>query len=184
MSRNQCLVERKRPPERIPGLVNPPVSSPFTGYVPSHYSIPVVDDDADAALRNSRARRLHQIIRRPGRGGLTAKGAEQLRMYFSKQATEASRLTLGEMDESARMIMLQMAAEEVDAEGLSYGDLRQVTEELMMNRAEDGQGDGGEEKVTEDVGTRASLGAEEGQGLQEEHGQGGGSWAGEGVARG
>ena len=139
-------------------------------------------DWADAALRNSRARRLHQIIRRPGRGGLTAKGAEQLRKYFPKQATEAGRLTLGEMDESAHMIMLQMAAEEVDAEGLSYGDLRQVTEELMMNRAEGGQGDGGEEKATEDVGTKISLGAEEGRGLREEQGQGGESWAGDGVA--
>ena len=81
------------------------------------------------------------------------------------------------------MIMLQMAAEEVDAEGLSYGDLRQVTEELMVNRAEEGQGgDGGDEKATEDVGTGMSLGAEEGQGLEEEQKQGGESWAGGGVA--
>ena len=79
------------------------------------------------------------------------------------------------------MIMLQMAAEEVDAEGLSYGDLRQVTEELMVNRAEEGQGgDSEDEKATEDVGV--SLGAEEGQGLQEEQKQGGESWAGGGVA--
>lgn len=183
MLRNQCHVERRRPPERHSGLVNHPVSSPFTGHVPSHYSIPRVDDDADAALRNSRARRLHQIIRRPGRGGLTAKGAEQLRMYFSKKATEAGRLVLGELDESARMIMLQMAAEEVDAEGLSYGDLTQVTEELMANRTGVGQGgDGGDEKATEDVGMRMALGAEEGQGLQEVQEQGEKSWKGDGVA--
>ena len=187
MSRSQCLVERRRPPERISGPVNYAVSSPFTGYVPSHFSIPAADEDAgkdaDAALRNSRARRLHQIIRRPGRGGLTAKGAEQLQMYFSKKATEAGRLSLGPLDESARTVMLQMAAEEVDTEGLSYGDLRQVAEELMVNRAGDGKGgEGGDEKTTGDVGTRMSLGAEGDQGLQEEHKQGDESWAGDGVA--
>ena len=79
--------------------------------------------------------------------------------------------------------MLQMAAEEVDSEGFTYGELRDVTEKLMANRTEVEQGgDDEEEKVTEDVGTRVSLGAEESQGLQEEQKQGGESWAGDGVA--
>ena len=52
------------------------------------------------------ARLLHQIMRRPGRGGLSAKGAAQLRRYFSKRATEAGKLSLGDMDESAGMVML------------------------------------------------------------------------------
>ena len=94
-------------------------------------------------------------MRRPGRGGLSAEGAAQLRQYFSKNATEAGKLSLGDMDESARMVMLQMAAEEVDSSELSYGELRDVTEKkLMATRAEDEQGgDGEEEKVEKDVGT-------------------------------
>ena len=141
-------------------------------------------DWADAALRNSRARLLHQIMRRPGRGGLTAKGAAQLRQYFSKKAPEAGKLSLGEMDESARMVMLQMAAEEVDSRDLSYGELKDVTEKrLMTKRAVHGQGgDGGDEKATGDVGMRMFLGAEEDQGLQEVQKQGGERWVGDGVA--
>lgn len=87
--------------------------------------------------------------------GPDAKGAEQLRQYFSKKTPEASNLSLAEMDESARMVMLQMAAEEVDSREFSYGELKDVMEKrLMAKRAEDEQGRGdGEEKVEKDVGT-------------------------------
>ena len=130
-------------------------------------------DWADAALRNSRARLLHQIMRRPGRGGLTAQGAEQLRQYFSKKATEAGKLTLGEMDESARMVMLQMAAEEIDSEGLSYGELRDVAEKRMAKRAEGERGgDDGKERVEKDVGTGFVAEAEGRLGEEEAVGSG------------
>ena len=123
-------------------------------------------------------------MRRPGRGGLTAKGAEQLRQYFSKKASEAGKLSLGEMDESARMVMLQMAAEEVDSTGLSYGELRDVTEKkLMAKRAEDEQGGGDEEeKVGKDVGTGLITEGKQSPEPLDEGGLGDEGWVGGGVA--
>lgn len=129
-----------------------------------------MSDNADAALRNSRAHCLHHIMRRPGRGGLTAKGAEQLRQYFSKKVPDTEKLSLREMDESAVMIVLQMAAEEVDTEGLSYGELRRVAEkELVANRAEDMKGgDGENENLEEHVVTEMFMEAKESPNLQAE----------------
>lgn len=121
--------------------------------------------DAAAALRNSRARRLHQIIRKPGRGGLTPQAAQQLQNYFSKKASKSEKLSLREMDESAAMIMLQMAAEEVGGGGLSDGDLRQVAEELFEK---DGEGSREAGKVEKAVGTEAATEAKESLEVKEE----------------
>ena len=102
-------------------------------------SIRIVNE-AKAALRNSRARRVHQTIQRPGRGGLSAKGAEQLQQFFSKKTPESERTTLREMDETAVTVMLELAAEEVDCTGLSYEALMEVTEKLMLaDRVENGR---------------------------------------------
>lgn len=128
--------------------------------------------DADAAIRNSRAVRLHQIIRRPGRGGLTAKGADQLQQFFSKKVPEREKPSLREMDDSASMMLLQMAAEEVDAGGLSYGELRQVTEEKMMaSGAENGQGGERDGKAEEYMVTEEVMKVEEGMGSEDEDGE-------------
>ena len=83
-------------------------------------------------MRNSRAARLHQVVRRPGRGGLSALGAEQLRKYFSTQSSQDEKLSIGAMDPTASMIVLQMAAEEIDTAEMTYGELRKVAEETIM----------------------------------------------------
>ena len=83
-------------------------------------------------MRNSRAARLHQIQRRPGRGGLSAVGAEQLRQYFSKKVSKDEKLSIGAMDPTASMTVLQMAGEEVASAAMTYGELRQVAEETIM----------------------------------------------------
>ena len=123
-------------------------------------------------------------MRRPGRGGLSAEGAAQLRQYFSRSATEAGKLSLGDMDESARMVMLQMAAEEVDSSELSYGELRDVTEKkLMAPRAEDEQGgDGEEEKAEKDFGTGLITEPKESPAPLDEGGLEHEDWTGSGVA--
>ena len=121
--------------------------------------------NAAAALRNSRARRLHQIIEKPGRGGLTPQAAQQLRKYFAKNASKSEKLSLREMDESAALIVLQMAAEEVGGGGLSYGDLRQVAEELSEKDGEGGREAGKAEKV---VGTEVATEAKESLDVKEE----------------
>ena len=93
-------------------------------------------------------------MRRPGGGGLTAQGANQLRRYLSKKVPDTEKLSIREMDESAKMIMLQMAAEEVDVEGPSYGELKQVTEKMMVNGANERKGgDEKDKKVEETVQT-------------------------------
>ena len=125
--------------------------------------------DAAAALRNSRARRLHQIIRKPGRGGLTPQAAQQLQNYFSKNAPKSEKLSLREMDESAAMIMLQLAAEEAGGGGLSYGDLRKVAEELSEK---DGEGGREEGKVEKDAKTEEATEAKESRELKEGRGLG------------
>ena len=83
-------------------------------------------------MRNSRAARLHQVVRRPGRGGLSALGAEQLRKYFSTETSQDEKLSIGAMDPTASMTVMQMAAEEIDAAGMTYGELRKVAEETIM----------------------------------------------------
>ena len=88
------------------------------------------------------------------------------------------------MDESAVMVMLQMAAEEVDAGELNYRELRDLTEKkLMVNHTEVEQG--GDEKgetvekdaetglITEDKEGPESLDKEK---LREE------DWVGSGLA--
>ncbi|CAD6586984.1 MAG: hypothetical protein ASARMPREDX12_002564 [Alectoria sarmentosa] len=129
--------------------------------------------EADAAIRNSRAARFHQILSRPGRGGLTAKGAQQLQQFFSKKVPEAEKLSLIEMDDSAAMILMQMASEEVDAGELSCRELRQVTEEKMTaNGANDEEG-ATEDGKAEEVKTEELMEAEEDMGSEEDREQGG-----------
>lgn len=139
--------------------------------------------NADAALRNSRAARLHHILGRPGRGGLSAKGAEQLQQFFSKKVSESKKPSLREMDASAAMIMLQMAAEDVDAGKLTREELRQLSEDsLMASGAEYGGGGGDEEdgKAKEDWGmgetmeAKGDVGSEEGEELGDEDWEQGG----------
>lgn len=119
--------------------------------------------NAVAVLHNSRARRFHHILARPGRGGLTATGAAQLQKFFSKKVPDSEKPSLNEMDNSARMIMLQMTAEEVGAENLTYEELKQVTEKnLMASGAKHGNARDGEDgKAAEDMGTEAVLEAED-----------------------
>ena len=69
------------------------------------------------------------------------------------------------MDESAAMIMLQMAAEEVNGVGLSYGDLRKVAEELFEKDGEEGREDG---KVEKDVETEEASEAKHSLEVNEE----------------
>ena len=117
---------------------------------------------AEAEQRNSRARRLHQLTQRPGHGGLTGKGDEQSRRFFSKKIPEKEKPSLGEMDETTVGVMLQLTAEEVDDTGPSYGALREATEKTMMadrveiNGAEEEEGEK-DGKVEEDRMTKVGL---------------------------
>ncbi len=125
----------------------------------------------DAALRKSGARRLHSIMQNPGRGGLTPKGAEQLRKYFSRTVPENQKLSLREIDESAAIVLLQIAAEEVESGRLSREEMRQVSEKrLVANRTEDStrKGDEGGGKVEEDVEMEGSMEATNSLGSWEE----------------
>ena len=109
---------------------------------------------AKAVLRNSRARRVHQISQRPGHGGMTGKGVEELRRIFSKKIPEGEKPSLREMDETAITVVLQLAAEELDCTGLTYDELMEVSEKLMMaDRAENARAEEGEKdlKVEEDT---------------------------------
>ena len=102
-------------------------------------------------------------MRRPRHGDLTGKGAEQLRKFFSTKVPESEALSLREMDDSASMMLLQMAAEEVDAGGPSHENLRQMTEErIMANGAENGQGDEKEGKAEENMLTEEDEDWEQG----------------------
>ncbi len=127
--------------------------------------------NADAALRNSSARRLHKIMQSPGRGGLTPKGADQLQKYFSKKGLKSEELSLGEMDESAAMVLLQISAEEAAFGRLSRKEMRQVSDKrLVANRAEDStrKGDEGGGKVEEDVEMEGVMEATKSLGSWEE----------------
>ena len=95
----------------------------------------------DTTARNLRARRLHQMLREPGRRGLSAKGADQLRNYFSNKVPKSEQRSLDEMDPVASMTLLLLAAEEVDARDESHGMRKQATGETTMANEE---GDGGE----------------------------------------
>ena len=75
---------------------------------------------------------MHQVVRRPGRGGLSALGAEQLRKFFSTKSSQDEKLSIGAMDPTASMTVLQMAAEEIDAAEMTYGELRKIAEETIM----------------------------------------------------
>ena len=72
------------------------------------------------------------MVRRPGRGGLSALGAEQLRKYFSTETSQDEKLSIGAMDPTASMTVMQMAAEEIDAAGMTYGELRKAAEETIV----------------------------------------------------
>lgn len=87
------------------------------------------------------------------------------------------------MDASAAMIMLQMAAEDVDAGKLTREELRQLSEDsLMASGAEYGGGGGDEEdgKAKEDWGmgetmeAKGDVGSEEGEELGDEDWEQGG----------
>lgn len=72
-------------------------------------------------------------------------------------------------------MLLQMAAEEVDAGGLDYKELRQVTEERMMaNGTENGQGDEEDGKAEEDGVTEEAMKVEECIGSEDEDREQGG----------
>ncbi|KAM0801518.1 hypothetical protein BDR22DRAFT_177316 [Usnea florida] len=134
--------------------------------------------ETDAKMRNSRASRVHQITRQPGRGGLSAPGAEQLRQYFSKKVPKYEKLSIGAMDPTASMTVLHMAAEEVETAQLTYGELRQVAGETMMvcggwvNEAAVKVGNGEVEEVTQGgkaMKFKGDVGSEE-DGMVEEDG--------------
>ena len=78
------------------------------------------------------------------------------------------------MDDSAAMILMQMASEEVDAGELSYRELGQVTEEKMMaNGAKDEEGATEDGKAEEKVKTEELMEAEADMGSEEDREQGG-----------
>lgn len=78
------------------------------------------------------------------------------------------------MDDSASTILMQMASEEFDAGELSYGELRQMTEERMMaNGAKDGEGAEEDGKAEEKVKTKEFMEAEEDIRSEEDREQGG-----------
>lgn len=84
-------------------------------------------------------------MRTPGSGGLSAKGRAQLQQFFSKKVPESEKPKLREMDASASVVLLQMAAEESDARDLSYEELKKLAEEAMTTEgSKDGKGEGGE----------------------------------------
>lgn len=128
---------------------------------------------------------MHEIVGRPGRGGLTAKGAQRLKLFFSKKVPEAEKPMLHEIDESASMIALLMASEEIDVEGLSNEELRQVIEgKFMANGAGRGRvnGDRTGRKAEEDIKMEEIVEAEEGMGSEEEEEVGDEDWEQGGVA--
>ena len=105
----------------------------------------------------------------PGRGGLTAKGADQLQRYFSNNIPEAGKPSVGEMDESAAIFMLQMAAEEVDAGGSGYDVPKQMTKKsLMAKGADDRNGGEEDEELEEGMEGGMLVEAKESPALQEE----------------
>ncbi|KAL9134871.1 MAG: hypothetical protein Q9175_003941 [Cornicularia normoerica] len=143
--------------------------------------------NADAAMRNSRADHLHQIMKRPGRGGLSAPGAEQLQRFFSKRVPKSEKLSIGEMDPTASIMVLQMAAEEVDAADAAdsiHEQLRQVIEKTVVANGEgDRRVEGNEEngKAEEDMETEKVVEAEVDVESEEEEGLGDEDWEQGGV---
>lgn len=135
-------------------------------------------------MRNSRADHLHQIMKRPGRGGLSAPGADQLQRFFSKRVPKSEKLSIGEMDPTASIMVLQMAAEEVDAADSIHEQLRQVIEKTVVaNGEEDREVEGTEEngKAEEDMETEKVVEAEGDVGSEEEEGLGDEDWEQGGV---
>lgn len=134
------------------------------------------------AIRNSRARRFEKVAESPGRGGLTDRGVDQLQRFFSNRIPEAEKPSVREMDESAAMFMLKMAAEEVDARGSRYDVPRQMTKKsLMAKGADDRKGEGEDKHVEEAVGTEVYIEAKDNLALQEEQRLGDEDWLGGGV---
>ena len=89
------------------------------------------------------------------------------------------------MDASAAMIMLQMAAEDVDAGKLTHEELRQLSEDsLMASRAEYGGGGGDEEdgKAKGNRGTEETMEAKRDVGSEEREELGDEDWEQGGVA--
>lgn len=135
--------------------------------------------EKDAAIRNSRSRRFHRILSRPGRGGLTPKGAAQLQRFFSKKVPESEKPSLRELDPTAFQTLSQTLSEEVNVQDELHGRLAQVTRENMMAsgvREGGGQGREGEEKMLaeqeRDVG-EAEMEVEDKQLEEEDEEQGG-----------
>lgn len=113
-------------------------------------------------MHNSRSASFDRILRRPGRGGLTAKGAEQLQKLFANKVPKTDKPKMGEMDSSAVMVLLQLAADEVEAGELTYESLRQVAEEnLIGNGAEAREGAEEDAKAEEDRGMEEAMEVEE-----------------------
>ena len=87
---------------------------------------------------------------KPGRGGLTAKGAAQLQRFFSKKAPESEKPSLRELDSTAILTLSQILFEEVDVQDGLREKLAQVTRENMMTSGVGeggGRGREGEEKM-------------------------------------
>lgn len=128
---------------------------------------------------------MHQILSRPGRGGLTAKGAKQLKLCFLEKVPEAEKPRLREMDESASMTVLSMASEEIDAEGPSCEELRQVNEGKFMENGAGHwkvKGDKKDRIAEEDLNMEEVVEPEKGIGSEEEEEVGDEDWEQAGVA--
>lgn len=84
------------------------------------------------------------MLSEPGRRGLSAKSADQLRKYFSEKVPDSEKPLVREMDPAASMTLLQMAAEEADARDGSRGKRGHAAGE---NTGANGEGEGGERWV-------------------------------------
>ena len=97
---------------------------------------------------------------------------------------KSEKLSIGEMDPTASIMVLQMAAEEVDAADSIHEQLRQVIEKTVVaNGEEDREVEGTEEngKAEEDMETEKVVEAEGDVGSEEEEGLGDEDWEQGGV---
>ena len=78
-------------------------------------------------------------MQKPGHGGLTAKGGEQLQRFFFEKIREAEKQSPG-----VTVAMLQIAAEEVESGFLSREEMRRLTEKTVMAKGV-GDSEGGDD---------------------------------------
>ncbi len=81
---------------------------------------------------------------RPGRGGLSAKGAAQLQQFFSKKVPDSEKPSLRDLDPTASITLSHLLREEVGVQDGLYEELARAT---GLNMMVSGEGEGGDEKM-------------------------------------